>query len=147
MPKHTDTDIDLSTSGGPLETFYVYRSLLPNESWGAVLAECKIIHIPNINFGMHIFARNKKEAIARARDLYERIHIYDSDKKNISKFTAAALKTISKYLTLEPGENISNKLQTIAELAIQLAVQTNKKYNEYFRKLSEETEESDSIDT
>lgn len=109
-----------------LEKFYVYRSLNNNESWGAVvIGYDSLDKIPNIDFGMRIFAINEKQAIAKAKSTYDKIHAYDSDKENIRRFAAAALKSLVKA-DLKPDQ--------AAAQAIVYAVQTNNKYNSYFEK-------------
>lgn len=110
-----------------VEKFYVYRSLHNDESWGAIIMVGEMPHgLPNIDFGMRIFARNEKEAIAKGKLNYDKIHTYDSDKENIRRFAASALKTFT-----ERGEDS----ELAAKNAIKYAVQLNKEYNEYFRSL------------
>ena len=81
--------VDVSDASA-LEHYYVYRSLHSDESWGAVLSISSTGKLPNLDFGMHIYARNEKEAIGRARDIYERVHKLDSSRDNIKRFAAAA---------------------------------------------------------
>jgi len=80
-----------------LEKFYVYRSLNNDETWGAVTLHNYLSILPNVDFGMRIFAKNEKEAIGKAKATYDKIHVYDSDKENIRRFAAAALKHFIKY--------------------------------------------------
>jgi len=132
------SELDDVSGGSPLETFYVYRSLHSDESWNAVLADSSLRKLPNIDFGMRVFAINEKEAIARAKDLYEKIHAYDSDKENIRRFAAAALKSTVTY-------HIGNKLndediKKLSALTMRLAVELNKEYNKYFESKKEATE-------
>jgi len=115
-----------------VEKFYVYRSLHHDESWGAIIMTSTngMPHgLPNIDFGMRVFARNEKEAITKAKLTYDKIHSFDSDKENIRRFAAAALKQcILKYETREMA----------AREAMQIAVQTNNEFNKYFAELTKE---------
>jgi hypothetical protein len=131
------------SSGDALETFYVYRSLHSDESWNAVLGICRISKLPNVDFGMRVFAKNEKEAIARGRDLYEKIHKWDSDKDNIRRFAAAALKSMSSGIVGKgPLKGIGgSEIKTIAEVTMKLAIATNEEYNKYFESLDNENTE------
>ncbi len=113
-----------------LEKFYVYRSLHRDESWGAmILCDSTVARLPNIDFGMRVFATNEKEAIGKAKMVYDRIHAYDSDKENMRRFVAASLKyCLRRYET----EKIA------AEKAVECAVHTLNKYNEHFNQLEKE---------
>jgi len=77
------------------ESFYVYRSLHSDESWGAVLLGSSTKNLPNIDFGMRVFAQNEKEAIARALKLFEKYHRFDTSKKNVKEFMTAAIESIA----------------------------------------------------
>jgi len=126
---------DNDDDGGRLETFYVYKSLHSDESWRAILSGGNIKELPNIDFGMRVFALNEKEAIARARSLYEKIHTYDSDKENIRKFAAAALKyTLSKYSITD---GLNDKIKNISQITMKIAIGLNDEYNKYFEQLKE----------
>ena len=85
-----------------LETFYVYRSLHSDETWGALLGCSNVCILPNVDFGMLVYARNEREAILRGRELYERIHKNDSDKDNIRRFVYSALRQAMEE-GLDPG--------------------------------------------
>ena len=111
-----------------LETFFVYRSLHSNESWGAVLGDSPISALPNSNFVMKVFAKNEKSAIARARDLYQVIHKYDSDKDNVRRFACAALKT-AVVNHADPNN--------AAEWAMERAVAINKRFTQHFKELDD----------
>lgn len=113
-----------------VERFYVYRSLHRDESWGAIIMSGGMPHgLPNIDFGMKIYARNEKEAIAKGKLNYDKIHTYDSDKENIRRFAAAALKhCMKKY----------ESKGTAASKAMEYAVLINAEFNEHFRQLEEE---------
>lgn len=115
----------MSIPGGAsdLETFYVYRSLHSDESWGAILGCSHVCRMPNVDFGMRVFARNEKEAIMRARDLYERIHKNDSDRDNVRRFVYSALRQAMEE-GLSPEE--------AADKAMQYAVTLNKKFKSHF---------------
>lgn len=114
-----------------LETFYVYRSLHSDESWGAVLASSNICKLPNIDFGMVVYATNKKQAISRARDLYERIHASDSDRKNVREFATCVLGAVSRAM-LKNGGSFDGKEEKITRSALSIAVKMNEVFNEYF---------------
>lgn len=113
-----------------LEYFYVYRSLHSDESWGALLGCSAAGNLPNIDFGMIVYATNEKRAIARARDLYEKVHKYDSDKDNLRRFTCSALKA-----AVEAGKS--------PEEAATSSMKYAKRMNEVFRKHFEETKDND----
>lgn len=114
-----------------LETFYVYRSLHSDESWGALLADAPIYKLPNIAFGMMVHAENQKQAISRARDLYERIHANDSDKKNIREFSTCVLGAVSRAM-LKNGGSFDGKEEKITRSALKIAVKMNEIFNEHF---------------
>jgi hypothetical protein len=122
-----------------LETFYVYRSLHSDESWKAILADGSLRKLPNIDFGMRVYAINEKEAITRARYLYEKIHAYDSDKENIRRFATAALKSTSAhYIGRGPLDKISDEdIEKLATITMRVAVQLNEEYNRYFEEKKE----------
>ena len=120
-----------------LETFYVYKSLHSDESWGTVMGECPANRLPNICFGMKVYAKNEKHAIARARDKYEQLHACDSDKNNIKRFACAGF-----------GENIRSadgdisslglKSETAALRTLAYARKLNDKYKELCKELDRE---------
>jgi hypothetical protein len=116
-----------------LEKFYVYRSISRSESWGAVIfgGESKL---PNIDFGMKVFAVNEKEAIAKAKEAYDKIHAYDSDKENVRRFAAAALKAIVQNDTSINEEIAATK-------AMVYATALNVEYTKYFSALDDSPEE------
>jgi ribonucleotide reductase alpha subunit len=119
-----------------LETFYVYRSLHSDESWGAIVASSTINKLPNADFCMKVFARNPKEAIARARNLYEKLHKYDNSKKNIRYFTAAALRPITEGLV--NSKDGFTSIERNADIAVRIAIATNEAYNKYFQELEDD---------
>lgn len=114
-----------------LETFYVYRSLHSDESWGAALGCATIASLPNIDFGMTVYARNEKEAIARAKDLYERIHHLDSDRNNVREFAKEALNSVVRS-KLRNGEDIEGKETDIAKSTMKVAVEMNDEFKRHF---------------
>lgn len=114
-----------------LETFYVYRSLHSDESWGAALGCGTIASLPNIDFGMTVYASNEKEAIARARDLYERIHHLDSDRNNVREFAKEALNSVVRS-KLRKGEKIEGKEKEIAKSTMKVAVEMNDEFKRHF---------------
>lgn len=116
-----------------LEKFYVYRSLQNDESWGALLLGSRLAEkLPNLDFGMRIFASNSKEAISKAKVIYDRIHVYDSDKENIRRFAAAALKScISRF---------NDDAPRIAKESMKYAIALLEEYNKHFNKLETENE-------
>jgi len=113
-----------------LERFYVYRSLNPDESWGAVICEGNLDKLPNIDFGMRVFAVNEKEAIARAKKEYDKIHAHDSDKENVRRFAAAALK----HFILNESPEVA------AKKSMSCAIALLEQYNTYFQGLKDEQE-------
>jgi len=112
-----------------LEKFYVYRSLHSDESWGAILADSSIQKLPNIAFGMKVFALNEKEAIGKAKRMYDRIHMYDNDKRNVREFAAAIFECFAEH----DGD-------TAADMTLQYAIELNKKFKQHFERLEEENE-------
>ena len=124
-----------------LDHFYVYRSLHSDESWGAMLAICQVGRLPNIDFGMKIYAKNEKEAIARAKDVYERVHKFDSEKDNVRRFAAGALKSLITTLPSQSRQNVSDKkIGKLTELTLKFAISMNEKYTEHFNNLREQDE-------
>ena len=125
-----------------LETFYVYRTLNPgDESWGAIIGLKSTLSLPNLSFGMKVYAVNEKAAIARGRDLYDRIHKFDNDKDNIRRFAASALKTnIKIYAGSIEGPN-EKQLEDLASVSMNMAVTLNKQYRKYFDELALESED------
>jgi hypothetical protein len=115
-----------------LEAFYVYRSLHSDESWGAVVKCGKAMAaLPNVDFGITVLANNEKKAIARGRDLYERIHKLDSDRSSIREFAKEALNSIIEVKKSELG-SIQGYEQEIAQTAMKLAVEMNDEFKRYF---------------
>lgn len=112
-----------------LETFYVYRSLHSDESWGAILGCASVNSVPNVDFGMLIYARNERSAILRGRELYEKIHKNDSDKDNIRRFVYSALRQAMEE-GLDPGP--------AAEKAMEYAIELNNKFKQHFEDTSGE---------
>jgi len=84
--------------------------------------------LPNVSFGMRIFAINETEAIARAKKEYDKIHAYDSDKENVRRFAAAALKTL---IEIVPTADVVEK-------TMKYAVDLNDKYTEHFKRIEDE---------
>jgi hypothetical protein len=125
-----------------LESFYVYRSLNSDETWGAVLADSDIRKLPNIDFGMLVFAVNEKEAIIRGRLLYEKIHAYDSDKENMRIFTAAVLKSASKHY-IDKGI-ADGQINDLAKITTRIAAKVNEEFNKHFQKLQENESSAES---
>jgi len=115
-----------------LEKFYVYRSLHSDESWGAVLVSGEISKLPNIAFGMKVFAFNEKEAIGKAKQIYDRLHVYDNDKRNIREFAIGALRYFSKM-----GPTAA------ANKAMAYAIKMNDRYKKHFEKLTKEEEKNE----
>jgi len=106
-----------------LEKFYVYRSLHSDESWGVVLVSGEMHKLPNITFGMKVFEVNEKAAIAKAKKIYDRIHLYDNDKRNVREFVAAYIYKGYK-----------------AKAALRKAIEMNEEYKEHFKGLEENDE-------
>lgn len=110
-----------------LETFFAYRSLHSDESWGAVLGSSQVNSLPNIDFGMTVFANNEKEAIARARDLYEKIHRFDSERGDMREFAKEALNAI-----LRRQESIEGSEKEVVKSAMKAVKEMNDEFNRYF---------------
>jgi len=129
-------DIDAS----PLEKFYAYKSLHSDESWGAMLAIAGLYKLPNVSFGMMVYAINEKEAISKARVLYERIHKWDSDKDNVRRFVTAALnEMLQTYKEKHPDMPLDQwEYHLIGDMAVRSAVETNQSFVKHFDKLEEE---------
>lgn len=115
-----------------IEKFYVYRTLGPDNTWGAIILGDRMAErLPNLSFGMKIFAQNEKLAVAKAKEVYDKIHAYDSDKENVRRFISSVLKSL---LSHAPNADY-NDTQAIAEKALKIAVQCNDEYNKYFEEL------------
>lgn len=123
-----------------LETFYVYRSLHSDESWGAVLGGQSAESLPNIDFGMTVYAKNEKQAIARGRDLYEKIHKFDSDRDNVRRFAAAIVKSVTKdHLRRSSNGKLSEgELESIKQETMRVAIALNDGFTEHFNRLDAE---------
>jgi hypothetical protein len=120
-----------------LETFFVYRSLHSDESWGTVLGDASISNLPNADFVMKVFANNEKEAISKARKLYDKIHHYDSDKDNVRRFACAALKAmVSKHSDVEQA----------AMAAMRYAIEMNDEFTKHFGRMNKIIEVEDAIE-
>ena len=125
----SDSFKDFTKERVDLEKFYVYRSLNNDESWGAVVLSSSLSKIPNIDFGMKIFARNETEAISRAKNEYDKIHKYDSDKENIRRFCSAALRALIV-------SGITDAVE-ISKLSLKYALEMNRVYSEYFKEIDD----------
>jgi len=116
-----------------VEKFYVFRRLNSlDETWGAVVLGDSIEHkLPNIDFGMKIFAENEKVAIARAKIEYDRIHQSDSKKHNVKAFTAAIIgHLMDRIPRLEPKH--------AAQMAVEYAEATAGEYDKFVERLEGE---------
>lgn len=118
-----------------LEKFYVYRSLHTDNSWGVVVFGSDVCRLPNVSFGMKVFARNEIEAIGKAKEAYDKIHGLDIQKENMRKFASAALRALISSVNDE-----LNSIDGISELALQYAAKMNEKYIDYFSKLEDKRE-------
>lgn len=121
-----------------LEKWYVYRSLHSDESWGAVIIDTGAI-LPNCDFLMKVFAKNEKEAIARGRNLYEKIHKFDTTIENMRRFLSATVKSTSDALIAEKGlgmlaEN-PNEIEIATKVAMDLAVSLNNQFEKFIKKI------------
>lgn len=103
-----------------LEKFYVYRKIsYESEAWGAILLGSPTDKLPNINFGMRIFAKNEKEAIDRARRKYDETYDVHNKDKMVKDFANKAMSAIlSKYNVEELNDNL---LDIIAEKSLKSA--------------------------
>ena len=109
-----------------LEKFYVYRGLNNDESWGTVVLDGDLRRLPNVSFGMRVFAINETEAITRAKKEYDKVHAHDSDKENIRRFAAAALKSV-----IGTGDHVVKR-------TMEYAIDLNDKYIEHFKRIEDE---------
>jgi len=80
---------------------------------------------------MMVYAMNEKEAIARAKDLYERIHHLDSDRNNIREFAKEALNSVVRS-KLRNGEEIEGKEEDIAKSTMKVALEMNYEFKRHF---------------
>ena len=119
------------------ESFYVYRSLHSDESWGAVLLGSSIIALPNIEFGMRVFAKNEKEAVARARDLYERHHRFDTKRKNVKEFMTTILGSMP---TIYYNDLNIPLIEEVINNTLKMSIKADEAYSKYFKELEEERE-------
>ena len=118
------------------DKFYVYRSLHQDESWGALILDSSTLNnLPNLSFGMKIYARNEKEAIIKAKLVYDKIHAYDGDKKILSEFMAVALGPLVWF------QGDKNYPDIVAEKSLNYAKVALKQYNEHFNELEKENNE------
>ena len=118
-------------SSSDLEVFFAYRSLHSDESWGAVLGCAEVSTLPNIDFGITVYARNEKEAVTRARDLYERIHQFDSDRNNVREFAKEAFNSIID----KDYNRFLNSSKEVTSMAVNAAVEMNDEFKRYFEKV------------
>jgi len=134
MTNETKTQSEVIKSGqietqvDPIyETFYVFKPIALNEAWDAIIGDSLINNISNSSFIIKVFAKNKRDAISRGRDLYERIHKLDRDKENIKYFAGCVL-----------SGNMNNPPEVTAENSLAFAVAMNDKFKEHFRKIEQE---------
>ena len=123
-----------------LESFYVYRSLHSDESWGAVLSQATTYKIPNISFGMKVFAKNEREAIIRARNLYERYYGSESSEKMISSFAAEAIGPV----VAESVRNVNFNdamMRNAAQLILKFSVIMEEEYRKHKEEIRDEQED------
>lgn len=113
-----------------LEKFYVYREFGKSEKWHALLLESDLSRLSTIDFGMKVYAISEKEAVSKAKQVYDKIHIYDNDKKNVREFITGILHY---FLDMDPI--------AAASKAMTYAIEMNNKYKEYFRNLGEKENE------
>ena len=124
----------MTTDNDDIDKFYVYRSLHNDEAWGAkVINIATLEHLPNISFGMKIFAKNEKEAIAKAKVVYDRLHLLDGDKENIRKFVAAILGS-------EKTDMFDKNKFVFIQRAMEYAIEANDQFNQYFNDLRNQDE-------
>lgn len=119
-----------------IEKFYVYRELGDVSKWGAlILGDTLPDRLPNLAFGMKVFAVNEKEAITKAKEIYDKVHAYDSDKENIRRFASSALKSYTNRYNMDMREvDIENTAKAVMKIAIKM----NEEYNKYFEELEKE---------
>lgn len=121
-----------------LETFFVYRCIGPDDVWGTIIGSSIINNLPNSDFVVKIFSRNEREAICKAKELYDKIHHHDSDKGNIKQFICYALNImLTKH----------SDINTATEATMKCAVSMNNKFKEYVGKKYDYSDVKNAIDT
>lgn len=127
-------------SNSAFENFYVYRSLHSDESWGAIIIGSHT-HLPNCDFLIKVEAHNEKEAIAKGKVLYDKIHKFDSTKNNIKYFAGAALRSVVSAACDSPKALAEIHADTVAHItrtSMRIALAMNKEYEQYFESIKTE---------
>jgi len=120
-----------------LDKFYVYRTLLDNETWGAILVTSNVSNLPNIDFGMLVFAENEKSAIVRGRELYDKTHKLDNEMNNVMEFAKAALPAaISASVTNSKGAGNGDVIGKASGISLSYGVKMNELLKWQFRNRS-----------
>ena len=131
--------IDEDEAEVDLESFYVYRSLHSDESWGAVLSQSTTCRLPNISFGMKVFAKNERAAIIRARNLYERYYGSESSERMISSFATEAIGPI----VAESVRNVNfneTMMRNAAKLVMKFSIVMEEEYRKHTEEVKDEQE-------
>jgi len=112
-----------------VEKFYVYKTLGIDNKWGAlIMSDTMAERLPNLSFGMKIYAQNEKLAITKAKETYDKLHTYDSDKENVRHFVPSALKL---FIT-RVGDISKVDTNIVIKEVVKIAVGMNKEYLKYF---------------
>jgi len=120
-----------------LDSFYVYRSLHSDESWGAILSQCNTFKLPNISFGMKVYARNEREAIIRARDLYERNYNPTGIQKVALAFASESIAPIIAKSMRETNFN-PTIMKDAAKLIMRFSHAMEQEYRNHLKELHDE---------
>ena len=111
------------------ETFYVYRYIGLHEKWDASLAERFTQELPNISFGMKIFAQNEREAIAKGKLAYDKIQSGYSHRVNVKEFMRSIASSVYTKETLDHTN------ESILDVSIKLV----RDYEQYCEKIKEDS--------
>jgi len=119
-----------------LDTFYVFKMLGSDESWGVVLDGTSVGRLPNVRFGIKIEAHNEKEAIHLARQAYERTYRYRCSKSNVRKFASSALIAVMQNALKNNNHSFSDgDVKAITQSVMNVALQLNDSYENHFNEM------------
>lgn len=125
-------------AGSSVEKFFVFRRINHDETWGAITLDCgDLYRVPNIDFGMKVYAKNEKAAIARGKAEYDKIHAYDNEKESVRRFASSALRAI-----IVGSAGNTDDLDDITEQTMKIAVMLTNKYNEHFKERDDQAKVS-----
>ncbi len=106
-----------------LETFFVYKSLHSDDSWGAVIVS-QSAKLPNSSFLMKVYAVNEKEAIVKGQEAFNKINKRDRH-SDLRFFVSSALQSIKTF---------SKDRVEIAKQAVELGGAVDKAFDDYLTK-------------